>query len=166
MTTKPKPRIVTRKDGIIFHYLGRKLHRLDGPAIDFSQMTKIPLYGGDIWTQAAQEGCLYQWFVNGELHRDNNLPAIEYHCGSKRYYCHGKKHRTDGPAIEYILPKVDDCYPSKQTNHWYVNGIHHREDGPASEYYHGGKQWFFNGQEFNCKTQEELKRLQKLLAFL
>jgi len=31
------------------------------------------------------------WYVNGQLHRDNGLPAIEYITGEKSYYIDGKE---------------------------------------------------------------------------
>ena len=41
------------------------------------------------------------WYKNGEIHRDNDLPAIEYSGGTKAWYKNGKRHRDDDlPAIE------------------------------------------------------------------
>ena len=44
-------------------------------------------------------------------------------------------------------------------------GQFHREDGPAIELYNGEKYWWINGEEIDCKTQEEFERLLKMKAF-
>jgi hypothetical protein len=43
--------------------------------------------------------------------------------GDKSWYLHGKRHKTDGPAVEY----------NNGTKIWYLHGKTHREDGPAVE---------------------------------
>ena len=41
-----------------------------------------------------------QWWKNGLLHRDGNLPAIEFKNGTKEWWKNGKRHRSKGfPAI-------------------------------------------------------------------
>jgi hypothetical protein len=57
--------------------------------------------------------------------------------GTKRWRLNGKRHREDGPAIEY----------SDGSKRWYLNGKLHREDGPAIEYPNGTKHWYLNGKE-------------------
>ncbi|MDE1834861.1 MAG: hypothetical protein KGH64_06010, partial [Candidatus Micrarchaeota archaeon] len=49
----------------------------------------------------------------------------------------GKRHRTDGPAIEY----------ADGDKFWYLNGQCHRTDGPAIERAYGYKAWWLNGQQ-------------------
>jgi hypothetical protein len=61
-------------------YLNDKLHREDGPAIEWANGSK-------------------RWYINGERHREDG-PASEYADGSKFWYLNGKLHREDGPAIE------------------------------------------------------------------
>ena len=58
-----------------------KLHRDDGPAIEYADGTK-------------------RWYKDGKLHRDDG-PAAEYANGTKFWYKDGKLHRDDGPAVEY-----------------------------------------------------------------
>lgn len=58
------------------------------------------------------------------------------------YYLHGKLHREDGPAIEYI----------NGDKAWARNGELHREDGPAVEYADGHIRWYLEGEEY---TEEE-----------
>ena len=93
-----------------------KLHREDGPAIEYANGTK-------------------KWFLNGELHREDG-PAVEHASGTKHWYLNGKRHREDGPAIE----------GSNGIEEWLLNGKHHREDGPAIEWANGTKKWFLNGE--------------------
>jgi len=57
--------------------------------------------------------------------------------GSKRWLLNGKRHREDGPAIEW---------PNGQ-KFWYLHGKLHREDGPAIEWPDGSKFWFLNGEK-------------------
>ena len=53
-----------------------------------------------------------QWYLNGQLHREDGLPAIECADGSKQWYLNGKRHREDGPAIE--------CADGYKV--WFLNG--------------------------------------------
>jgi len=74
------------------------------------------------------------WYRNGKRHREDG-PAIEWADGSKFWYLNGKCHRESGPAIEYA--DGSKC--------WFRNGKLHREDGPACEYADGTKYWYLNG---------------------
>jgi len=84
------------RHGIRFWYLPSKgkdyLHRLDGPAVEWSDGTK-------------------EWWVDGKRHRLDG-PAIEDSDGTKVWYVHGERHRLDGPAAEF----------ADGSNHWYVDG--------------------------------------------
>jgi hypothetical protein len=62
-------------------YHKKKLHRLDGPAVEYADGTKY-------------------WYRDGKNHRTDG-PAVECADGSKAWYRNGKCHREDGPAIEY-----------------------------------------------------------------
>jgi len=55
-----------------------KLHREDGPAIEYPDGTKY-------------------WYKEGKLHREDG-PAKECPDGTKYWYKEGKPHREDGPA--------------------------------------------------------------------
>lgn len=77
---------------------------------------------------------------NGELHRDNDEPAMICPDGTKKWYQYGERHRVGAPAV---------IYPNGE-KHWMQNGKFHREDGPAIE---GGgqrrssvKKWYLNGE--------------------
>ena len=78
------------------------------------------------------------WWINGKRHRDNGLPAIENADGDKFWFRNGLVHRDNGlPAIEW----------ANGDRHWYVNGKRHRNDGlPASEQMNGSKHWYVNGK--------------------
>ena len=52
-------------------YLNDKLHREDGPAVEYSDGTK-------------------QWYLNGERHREDG-PAIESADGTKHWYLNGEQ---------------------------------------------------------------------------
>jgi hypothetical protein len=52
-------------------YLEGKLHRTDGPAVEYSNGTKV-------------------WYLKGKRHRING-PAVEYSDGAKMWYLEGKE---------------------------------------------------------------------------
>jgi hypothetical protein len=60
-------------------FLNDKLHREDGPAVEYTDGRN--------------------WYLNGKLHRVDG-PAMECYNGSKYWFLNDKFHRTDGPAIE------------------------------------------------------------------
>ena len=103
-----------------------------------------------------------EWWLNGKRHREDG-PAIEYQDGTKAWWLNGKRHREDGPAYE----------EANGDKSWWLNGIWHREDGPAIEYEDGRKEWWLNGKrltesEFDARTQiKELSvhEIQKLLGY-
>ena len=67
----------------------------------------------------------------------NDKPVCEtYPNGSKAWYLKGKKHRTDGPAIEL----------ANGHKAWFLNGKRHRTDGPAIEDANGTKVWYLNNE--------------------
>jgi hypothetical protein len=62
-----------------------------------------------------------QWYLNGKLHREDDLPAIEYTKGSKEYYLNGKPHRENGPAFYNIGGRKDWFLDGICLNHTYEN---------------------------------------------
>ena len=73
-------------------YLNDKLHREDGPAVEWASGTKY-------------------WYLNGKRHREDG-PAIEWANGNKSWYRDDKLHREDGPAVEW----------ADGTRFWYLDG--------------------------------------------
>jgi hypothetical protein len=106
------------EDGTKKWYKNRKLHRDDGPAIE--------------WATGDRD-----WYINGECHREDG-PAEEFENGTRRWFVHGRLHRTDGPAVE----GHDGTY-----HQWWINGNLHREDGPAVVCELGTKNWYLDGEE-------------------
>jgi hypothetical protein len=106
-------------DGSKEWYQNGELHRLDGPACEFSDGSKF-------------------WYQNGKRHRLDG-PAIEWPDGSKYWFQNGKRHRLDGPAIEY----------PHGSKYWYQNGKRHRLDGPAVEDSDGSKEWWINDIKYS-----------------
>ena len=58
-----------------------------------------------------------EWYLNGILHRENDLPAVEWSDVYKSWWVNGKHHREDGAAIEH-----NNGYKA-----WYLNGIEYTE---------------------------------------
>jgi len=79
-------------NGTKYWYLNDKLHREDGPAIEWANGTKF-------------------WCLKGERHREDG-PAIEWANGNKFWCLKGERHRVDGPAVEYVCG----------AKAWYLNG--------------------------------------------
>ena len=78
--------------------LNGKLHREDGPAIEYASGDKY-------------------WCRGGKYHREDG-PAIEHPSGDKFWYVNDKLHREDGPAVEY----------ADGDKFWYINGEQLNED--------------------------------------
>ena len=90
------------------------------------------------------DGSKEYWF-EGKRHRTDG-PAIEWANGSKQYWFEGKLHRTDGPAAEY----------ASGSKEYYFEGKFHRTDGPAIEYAGGTKYYYFKGKKV---SESALKKL-------
>jgi len=125
-------------DGCIRYWLNSKLHREDGPAVEYPSGQK-------------------EWRIKGEFHRLDG-PAVEYPSGQKEWYKNGRWHRDDGPAIERphgrnewykngIRFFPDGKHAYFDGTHWYKNNQLHREDGPAIIKKDGTEEWYLNGQK-------------------
>lgn len=95
------PSYVARRNGDKEWYHEGRLHRVDGPAIQYAD-------GGTDWYQL------------GAFHRTDG-PAIERPNGYKAWYYQNQRHRIGGPAIEW----------PDGSSEWYEFGQLHRTDGPA-----------------------------------
>jgi len=66
-----KSKIIINEYGDKYWILNDKLHRIDGPAIEYSNGEK-------------------RWHINGKLHRIDG-PAIEYADGTKKWFLNDKE---------------------------------------------------------------------------
>lgn len=89
----------------------------------------------------ASNNFIKKWYKNDDLHRENDLPAIE-HSYFKEWWKDGVRHReNDLPAVEHN---------NKEHKEWWIKGRLHREKGPAKicTYkiinYHK-KVWYYDG---------------------
>lgn len=94
-----------------------------------------------------------EYYRNGLLHRDNDLPAVECAHGTKFWFKNGKLHRDNNlPAMEYYDGDKE----------WYKDGQPHREDGPAQDFIKVGlKRYWYNGKQLDITTDAELRLLIK-----
>jgi hypothetical protein len=96
-----------------------RLHRDDGPALEYVDGTKI-------------------WYQHGMKHRDDG-PAFISADGDNEWHQHGMLHRVDGPAV------ID----ADGLKEWWQHGKLHRDDGPAVIYAHGNNYWFLRGKKLS-----------------
>ena len=99
-----------------------------------------------------------------------NKPVITYYKNGKKYseeyFLNGEYHRTNGPANISWYPNGQ-----KRFEEYYLNDELHRADGPAIlRFTPNGvifwREYWINGeQEVNCNSDEEFKKIVKLLAF-
>ena len=96
------------------------------------------------------------WYLNGKRHREDG-PAIEFTDGTKYWFLNGECHREAGPAIEDV----------NGVKCWYLNGELHREDGPAMEYADGYKAWYVDGEKIEVADNDNdiFLRMINLKAF-
>ena len=83
-----EPKVVTDAEETKRWYLGDKLHRMDGPAVEFADGTKA-------------------WYQNDKLHRIDG-PAIEYTSGTKSWWLNDKLSHieyADGRVVRYLYNK-------------------------------------------------------------
>jgi hypothetical protein len=78
-----------------YWYLDNKLHRVEGPAIEFINGSTA-------------------WYSHGKYHRIDG-PAIEI-IYTKEWWCRGFRHRFDGPAVEWNDGRKEWWYQGKYIN--------------------------------------------------
>ena len=67
--------------------------------------------------------------------------------GNREYFLNEKRHRVNGPAVEY----------AGGTKHWYFEGKRHRTDGTAIEEAGGSKYYYF---EDKLVTKSAFRKLE------
>jgi len=106
--------------------------------VDMKSVIKIDKYGDKRWR-----------LPNGDYHRENDLPAVEWTDGTKKWWVNGNLHRENNkPAVILVSGHKE----------WLVNGKLHRTNGAAIEYFNGEKEWYLEGvqyseEEFNEKMK-------------
>lgn len=98
-----------------------------------------------------------RWYKEGVLHREEDLPAIEYINRIKIWYKNGLLHRdNDHPAIE------DDVGTKK----WYKEGKLHREGGlPAIIWGDGDCAWYYKGKYLDVSSNKDALKIINLIWF-
>ena len=80
-----------------------------------------------------------KWYLNGKLHRENDLPAIISSSGTQSWWLYGKRHReNDLPAI------ISSC----GTQSWWLYGKRHRENDLPAYIGSDGTEWYLNGEQY------------------
>jgi hypothetical protein len=87
---------VEKSSDVTCYYLNGKFHRIDGPAREYKDGSKI-------------------WYKNGKRHRIGG-PAEEYSNGDKWWWQNGELYRIDGPAIEFPNGRKSWYYEGKKIN--------------------------------------------------
>lgn len=78
-----------------------------------------------------------EYRFDGVLHREDDLPAIDFFNGTKKYFIHGLLSRGGGePAIIYNYGRME----------YYLNGVKHRDgDLPTTIFPNGTQKYSLNG---------------------
>ena len=82
-----QPKMKIGPDGSKFWYLNGKLHREDGPAVEFAD-------GGK------------QWYLHGKCHREDG-PAIEYYNGQKRWFLNDEEVSWERVFRQAKTPEIE-----------------------------------------------------------
>ncbi len=130
------PAIVDGKD--YYWFLNGKLHNPNGIAMYRERKFK---YLDNPYVEGTTVACVEsRWFVDGQLHRNNDMPAIEKPTKCV-WYKHGKKHRSTGaPAV---------IGKNNGRMEWWIEGLRHREYGPAVVDIYGSMTWYYYGLRHN-----------------
>lgn len=97
------------------------------------------------------------WYQNGELHRDNDLPAVERGHDYREWWVHGKQHRDNLPAVVikglrwqwWVHGKLPACvFAGGCRREWYQHGKLHREKGLPAVLgrRYSDREWWVNGE--------------------
>jgi hypothetical protein len=95
-----------KDNGSQFWYQNNILHRVDGPAVIYSNGSH------SLGCEGTQSLRTQIWYQDDKKHRVGG-PAVIYSDGTKRWYQNGKLHRENGPAIMY----------PEGTKRWYWNDV-------------------------------------------
>jgi hypothetical protein len=121
--------------GTVRYFLNGKLHREDGPAIEYADGDKYWYINGELRRQCYHNGTV-RYFENGQFHREDG-PAVEFADGTKFWYIEGVSYNKNGPSSIWADGLV--TYTNKQ-------GYLHRMGGPAVIMPDGTKEWWINSK--------------------
>lgn len=115
---------------------------------------KTEYFKGGVLDRIEYKNGKKEYYLNGKLHRGNDLPAIT-HKGTKEWYENGQLHRVNGPAIEtnkgrkkYYLHGVFQYEEDEKGNTVTRNSrdqLHSLNDQPSLIGKDGTKRWHHNG---------------------
>ena len=77
-----------------------------------------------------------------------------------KIYSNGDKIWKDVKTEDWYRYKKQSGYES-----WWNGTKRHRLDGPALIWSNGNEEWWIDGKQINCKTQEEFEQYLRLKAF-
>ena len=127
---------------------GGKMHRYDGPAVEYSTGYKEYWFEGqkhsDDGPAVVIPNCLQEYWRHGKKHRDHG-PAVLGIDGLLEYWSRGQLHREDGPAI----------IRADGSKEWYQEGELHHEEGPAISWANGEQEWHLHGKRRTEKQWEK-----------
>lgn len=87
---------VIEKESITFYDENQLPHRVDGPAV--------------LWSDSPKEHG-EEWYLHGKWHRVDG-PALSWSGGGEEWYFEGEWHRDDGPAVTW----------ADGTKEWWIHG--------------------------------------------
>lgn len=96
---------ITIKKGIVF-----TKERLED-----SRLIKIAHRLNDLPAYIAEDAVV--WFIEGNVHREADQPAVLHKSGTREWHVNGKCHRVNGPAIVHFNGDVE----------YWLDGIHLNE---------------------------------------
>jgi hypothetical protein len=153
--------IIRNLERVVLHSEYGLPHCTDGHAV-------VMMKDGEIYSR--------EYYQYGELHREGDLPAVEYENGDVEYYKFGKLHR-DGDSPARIIGELVEYYkfgklhrdgdsPARidgQSKTWAKHGRLHRVGKPA-KIDNGIEKWYlvgtldsFNGEEIETAHYHEGK---------
>lgn len=113
----------------------------DGVFVDFSNKLSVNISRSQLFAGAHPDEFLietpeFKAILNTKADFHSlTKPALEYASGAAHWFVQGKRHRTDGPAIE-----------SDQGKQWWIDGQLHRVGAPAKDFVSGVEEWWLFGK--------------------
>ena len=121
----------------------------------------------DYWEDGTQ-----QWFKNGKLHRDGDLPARIHANGTLVWLKNGKEHRDGDKPVEIHADGTLGWWKNGKIHRdgdkpawisadgtlwWLKNGLRHRITGPAVIHANKKEEFWINGNDITTEVNAWLK---------